>query len=272
MSQVRLSRRSRRVLLPGFLLGPLLAACGSGGAENLETARQQTIGLYSSLPIAWNESSDIRGLLADDHPPHWALRLLRDRGKVVPLDSLADATGKLPLPLSAVLVLAQPRPLTPQENVALDAWVRQGGRVLLFVDPLLTADSLFGPGDPRRPQDVAMMSPILARWGLGLEFDEAQPAGEREAELAAGSVPINLAGRFRTLGKAGEGASGKTGDAVASCDISAQGLLAECLSGRGRIVAFADAALLESPENPGIITARRDALAALLSRLTAAPR
>ncbi|MEE4453889.1 DUF4350 domain-containing protein [Novosphingobium resinovorum] len=243
-----------------LVAGLLLAACGQGAAPRPPGG--EVIGLYSSLPIAWNESADIKGLLADDGAPHWALEALRAQGRVVPLDTLADARGALPLPEDGLLVLAQPRPLTAQENVALDAWVRGGGRVLLFVDPMLTGHSLFAPGDPRRPQDIAMLSPILARWGLELEFDEGQPAGKR----LEGSIPVNLPGRFRVLGKSG-GASGKAGDVVARCRIEARGLLADCASGKGRVLAMADAAVLENPDDSEDLRRSQAVLADFLRRL-----
>lgn len=238
----------------------LLAACGQGGASAPQKAHE-TIGLYSSLPIAWNENEDIKGFLADDQAPHWALDTLRQHGRVVALDTLANPQGAMPLDSGALLVLAQPRPLTAQENVALDAWVRAGGRVLLFVDPMRTEHSLFAPGDPRRPQDVAMLSPILARWGLELQFDDTQPAQER---LESG-IPVNLPGRFRALGKSGE-ASGKAGDVVAECRIERQGLMANCTSGKGRIIAIADAALLENPENTANLQPRRTILSELIDK------
>jgi hypothetical protein len=236
----------------------LLAALALSGCSSGDTRPGEAIGLYTSLPIAWAESADIRGQFAEAGPPHWALTALQARGRVVPLDTLA------PLRLSAdgLLILAQPRPLTPQENVALDAWVQGGGRVLLLVDPMLTAESLFGPGDPRRPQDIAMLSPILGRWGLALEFDDTQPAGERPVRLAQGDVPVNLPGRFRVLGKSGGG--------VARCRLEAAGLLADCRAGRGHVLALADAAMLENPEDSAAIPGRRAILDRLLDRLAIA--
>ncbi len=191
------------------------------------------IGLFTSLPILWRESADIRGLLNSDGPPHWALAVLKRRGSVQPLDSLALPDGKPAMAGASLLVMAQPRPLSPQENVALDTWVRRGGRVLLFADPMLTVDSAYALGDKRRPQDIVLLSPILVRWGLELSFDEEQPAGEHMADWAGRSMPVDLPGQFVLLGNAG------------NCRLLAGGLGARCSVGKGQVLALADAALLE---------------------------
>jgi hypothetical protein len=249
-----------RLKLPFVALALALAGCGqTGEGAHSGKAGDGVIGLYSTLPIAWNESEDVRGLLADRDAPSWVLTALRERGRIEPLDTLADKAGGLPLPRDGVLVLAQPRALTAQENVALDAWVQGGGRVLLFADPMLTAPTRFAPGDPRRPQDVALLSPILARWGLALEFDEAQPAGERRVALRDGALPVNLAGRWRK--------SGMDGETVGTCTIEAPGLLADCRAGKGRIVALADAAVLENTQESAKNARRADMFRALLARL-----
>lgn len=206
----------------------VLAACAP------QPAPTRTIGLSSSLPLIWGEAGDIRGQLADPAAPHWAMRLLARRGRVVPLDTLAAAQG-LPMPRDALLVLVQPRPLTPDENAALDAWVRAGGRVLLFADPMLTAESAYPLGDPRRPQDMAMLSPILDHWGLTLEFDDAQPRGERHVEVLKSHMAVDLAGRLRL-------------SAGASCRLEGSALLADCRIGKGRAVVLADAALFDGED------------------------
>jgi hypothetical protein len=237
-----------------------LTGCGQvGEGAHSGKAGDAVIGLCSTLPIAWNENEDLRGQLADRDAPSWVLTALRERGRAVPLDTLADKAGALPLPRDGALVLAQPRALTARENVALDAWVQGGGRVLLFADPMLTAPTRFAPGDPRRPQDVALLSPILARWGLVLEFDEAQPAGERPIALREGVLPVNLAGRWSKVGMNGE--------TVGTCVIDASGLLADCRAGKGRIVALADAAVLENVAESAENAHRANMFQALLARL-----
>ncbi|WP_068072037.1 Gldg family protein [Novosphingobium lentum] len=201
------------------------------------------LGLFTSLPILWNEADGVAQQLASPGPPHWAKLALERRYRPSALDTL----DRLRLPHR--LLIAQPRPLSPAENVALDSWLRGGGRLLLFVDPALTWDSAFAPGDRRRPQDIALLSPILARWGLQLLFDETRVPGEHSVQ--PGAIPVNLPGEL-TL---------RQGGFDAHCAIAANGLVARCRIGRGRALIVADAAMLEPADDTA---ARVAALGALL--------
>ncbi|MXO74593.1 ABC transporter [Altererythrobacter aerius] len=209
-----------------------LALAGAAGWALADRAEPRApLGLFSSLPVVWPETASLGELIAPDAAPHWVRTALEDRFTPVPLDAL-DAQVLAPL---RSLVMAQPRPLAPAENVALDEWVRAGGRVLLFADPLLTEESRFAIGDRRRPQDVVLLSPILSRWGLELTFDEDQDGRERLVAVGGQAVPVRLAGALRPV--AGPGSE---------CAIESAGLIAECQVGKGRVVVFADAAVLES--------------------------
>ncbi len=172
---------------------------------------------------------------------------LEQRGRVVPLDSLANL--KAALPADGLLVLAQPRPLSPDENVALDAWVRAGGRLLLLADPMLTAESAYPLGDPRRPEAIAMLSPILRHWGLEPEFDADQAAGVRTPAPFAIPVPVDLPGSFRLVSKD-------------MCRLEADGLAAECRIGKGHVIILADAAVLDGDD-----AGRRAAFSSMLDLL-----
>ena len=228
-------------------LAPLaLALVASGCQAAPENSARTTMGLMSTLPLYWGEAGDVGEVLGGEAKPAWVRQALEERFVLEPLDVLtAEKLAGL-----ATLVLAQPRALSADENVALDGWVRGGGRLLLFADPLLTGHSRFAIGDKRRPQDVVLLSPILAHWGLELSFDEAQPPGERVVEFAGVPVPVVMAGQFRA-------APG------AQCVVSAGSVLAQCRIGRGRVTALADAAVLDEPEDAAL-PSRRRALAALL--------
>lgn len=230
--------RKRGLVLAGAIIG-LLVAVGlyalprhaSPPAPVPVAADQKMVGLFTSLPILWSEQADLRAMLDADDPPHWARAVLARYGTIRALDTLAGLGAASPK--LAGLVLAQPRPLRADENVALDRWVRNGGRVLVFADPLLTQDSAFPLGDRRRPQDVVLLSPILARWGLELRFDDAQPSGMRE--IAGERIAVRLAGELAP----------RSGGVDSRCMIGEAGLVARCRIGGGRAVIVADAALLE---------------------------
>ena len=254
--------RRRTLLLT--VLAALAGAAGLALAWRAEPqpAKAAPMGLFTTLPILWNESAGVADLLQGEHAPHWALQVLRARGGVTPLDRLAGQPGFEPLAPLGRLLIAQPRPLAADENVALDRWVRGGGLLLLFADPMLTAHSDFALGDPRRPQDIVLLSPLLGRWGLRLEFDEAQPGTPREAKVLGQRVTVNLAGRLVAAGPDG------------SCRLESEGLVARCRIGRGQALIIADAALLDRGEGAEAAgdAVRARAFAALLDQAFAAPR
>lgn len=217
-------------------------------------AETAPIGLFTTLPILWADSPDLGAQINPEARTHWAADLLARRGKVEPIDVLAGNAGFAPLDRVRRLVLAQPRVLSPQENVALDDWVRGGGHLLLLADPALTEESTFSLGDPRRPQAVVLLSPILNRWGLDLRFDDRQAMGETTREVLGVAVPVNLPGYFAISGQA-------------NCQTWADGLAATCTIGKGRVVALADAAVIERSDPDG---AKTRALSELLDAAFAA--
>ncbi|MWV27382.1 ABC transporter [Aurantiacibacter rhizosphaerae] len=209
-----------------FAAAALTLCCVPAAAE--EEARPE-VALMGTVPIFWGEADGFAELLSGDAPSHWARGVLEEGFDLAPLDYLsADA-----LKGHKYLLMAQPRGLTGEENVALDAWVRDGGSLLLFADPRMTGESRFHIGDRRRPQDVALLSPILAHWGLELAFDPAQQAGPHTVNHFGDAIPVNLRGELRPVGDA------------QYCTTSADGLLAHCAIGAGQVMIVADAAMLD---------------------------
>lgn len=152
--------------------------------------------------------------------------MLEEGHRLVALDTLLHPQGL------GDLVIAQPRPLEPAENVALDSWVRGGGYLLLFADPLLTNESRFALGDPRRPADTVLLGPILAHWGLAL----------REGRESTGTpFPVEAPGELTPL-------PGGPRD----CRIEQAGLIAACHIGKGFVLIVADAALLAPADGPDV--------------------
>lgn len=216
-----------------------LAACGdeSAAAPGETLAQGERLGLFSSLPIYWGEGEDFGALIDVAAEPGPVRQAFEQRFALVPIDALeADNLESLER-----VVLAQPRPLAPSENFALDQWVRAGGQALVFADPVLTAHSGFGLGDPRRPQDMVLISPILARWGLELRYDEDQPPGRREVAALGASIVVDRAGTFAR----------KSGGEDSECTLSDMGLVAQCRVGSGHVTLIGDAAMLDIEDGHG---------------------
>ncbi|WP_052761933.1 hypothetical protein [Aurantiacibacter luteus] len=214
-----------------------LLACVPAAAQDAGPAAEPgraEIALMGTVPLYWGEAGDFDELLTGTAPVHWARAVIESHGHPVPLDYLS-AKALAPY---RYLVMAQPRGLTGEENVALDAWVRGGGRLLLFADPLMTGESRFHLGDRRRPQDVTLLSPILTHWGLELRFDASQPDGPASVDHLGETIPVNMRGTFAGI------------DGHEECAVVGDGLLAHCAIGTGEALLVADAALLDIASPP----------------------
>ena len=228
----------RIALLSAIVLG--LASAGPALAQELprDPPAENDLAVMGTIPLYWGERSDMAELLDGGAPGHWARPLIEQSWRLRPLDYLsAEALSGY-----SRLLLAQPRGFSAEENVALDAWVRGGGRVLLFADPMMTGHSRFAIGDRRRPQDVTLLSPILTHWGLELQFDEAQPEGRNMRDSVPPSkelsLPVELAGELVLRAPAQD------------CALLGAGIAAECELGDGFALVVADAALFDG-EQPG---------------------
>lgn len=239
---------SAKPLTP-LALALALAAASTGCRAAPDPAPRSAaprLGLMTTLPLYWAEADGVGELLRAPEAPSWVRGALETRFVLDPLDTLEDTA------LAGLdrLMLAQPRALTPGENVALDAWVRRGGRLVLLADPMLTRHSRFAIGDRRRPQDVVLLSPILTHWGLALAFDPEQPETERMVDVAGMSLPVAVAGTLSVM-------------PGGACEIAGEGVLARCRIGKGHVTVLADAAILDEAE-PGAAEQRRAALLTLV--------
>jgi hypothetical protein len=175
--------------------------------------------LLTSLPLVFGEDFSIQ----DAGSP--ALAALEKRYKVVPI-SVADppelAKGRL-------LLMAHPLAQPAEDLVALDRWVRGGGRVLLLADPMLEWPSKRPLGDPLRPAPMFMDTGLLAHWGLRL--DAPDDRGPQRGTIAGFAVATVSPGTL-------------SGD----CPISGGGLVAHCRLGAGQATVIADSDWLDVDE------------------------
>ncbi len=199
----------------------------------------ERFGLLSSLPIYRTPQANVADVLSQEQgEPHWLRMAVEAHNALDPVDAInAQSLSQIDM-----LLLIQPRALTPAEYVALDDWVRGGGRVLLVADPMLTGEPSFPLGDPRNPQAIALTGPIEARWGLELQPGISGDGAERQMTLGGQEVPVMLGGTFVKRPPAG-------GDS-ADCGLRDGGLIAVCAIGRGRAVFIADATVFEEQIGP----------------------
>lgn len=233
------------LVLAGCDRAPAVADAPASAASTAAPATR--LGLMSSLPLYWPPGAGIEDIAKGAVAPPWQRTALEAAYALEPLDTLAPVPGLSPDapatdPLAGLdrLAVVQPRGLSPADNVALDDWVRSGGRLLLVLDPALTGDYDAPLGDPRRPVDSALIPPVVARWGLAVSFDEAQAGDVTPAPFGALSLPLALAGRIAI-----------TDPSAAGCALEAGGAAARCTVGKGKVTLIADGAIFEHPELAG---------------------
>ncbi|MFY7746360.1 MAG: hypothetical protein ACOVQY_13095 [Erythrobacter sp.] len=226
----------------------LLAGCGAAPAKR-PPEEAPALGLMTSLPLYWPADAALAEIAAGTAALPWQRRAIETRYRIVPLDTLSpipalspDSPETDPLAGLTRLAVIQPRGLSPADNVALDKWVRAGGRLLLVLDPVLTGEYAPPLGDPRRPVEAALIPPVVERWGLkvGFAVHETEEAYFGTDTLPGGAeVPLAYPGTIDLL-PAGTKACTQPAGAIALCRI-----------GKGAVTLIADAALFEHPELAG---------------------
>ncbi|MGZ8998502.1 MAG: DUF4350 domain-containing protein, partial [Allosphingosinicella sp.] len=193
------------------------------GEEQQEAAVKPDVMLMTALPLIWGET----GPFDPASRPASSYLALKREFKVMPLDFLDKST----LGAGRLLLLAHPRALAPEELVALDDWVRQGGRVLILTDPWLSWPTKLPLGDARRPPPAGLLGPLLDHWGVVVEAPESGRLVRVRHVTEQGVRRLTMAapGRFRI--KAQSCATGPY-------------YMARCRVGEGEAILIADADLM----------------------------
>ncbi len=205
------------LLIASLILVLFMARPGAMLQERPPGQRPRLL-LLTSLPLMFGEGFSV------EQTGSPALRALQSRYRVLPISVAAPAE----LAKGGLLLMAQPLAQPAEDLVALDRWVRRGGRLLLMADPLLEWPSNRPLGDPLAPAPMFMDTGLLAHWGLRLDAPDVR--GERIEKLGGFDV-LTLS----------------PGALAGSCAISGDRLVAHCRIGNGRATIVADADLLDTP-------------------------
>ncbi len=229
-------------MIPNWAAGPLYLRvllaigllCVAGlalwmASANDSESNKPPVYLMSTLPLKWGEG-DVKDVAQGVSDPALFYSALVERYLIKD----ADGLDKIEASPDGMLIMVQPRLLAPSENVALDKWVRGGGRLVLFADPALQWESRFPLGDSRRPLFTSLLSPLLDQWGVQLALPVKDDAKPSEID---GS-------RIETLSR-GFWLQHPHVERVPDCHTDRSALIAECRIGKGRVLLLADVDLLQ---------------------------
>lgn len=136
---------------------------------NLANPRRKTIGLMSALPIRGYPGTMMARLNPALARPWQMISHLQQLFDVRPLEIDIEEIS----PDIDVLMVVHPAGMTERSMYAIDQYVLNGGRALVFVDPLAeVAGRLLGPGAKEVPA-TSNLKPLLAAWGLTMNEDMA---------------------------------------------------------------------------------------------------
>src|SRR5438445_6236021 len=201
------------------------------------TGERPNLLLLTSLPLIFGEDFSLSGGSS-------ALKRLEVRYRVIPI----SVTSPSELAKGRLLLMAQPLAQTAENLVALDDWVRGGGRLMILADPLLEWPSKRPLGDPLRPPPMFADTGLLAHWGLRLDApDNRGAAGRRLAGYRVVTV--------------------SPGALHGACSISPDRLVAECRIGKGEAIVVADADFIGADKLGSGSSHNLDALVAALAGL-----
>jgi hypothetical protein len=173
--------------------------------------------LLTSLPIAFGETFSL------EPPKSPILVALQKDYRVIPIPTASASE----LRQGRLLLMIQPFAQPSEDLVALDRWVRSGGRLVLLADPLLERADGRPLDDLTRPPPMFLDTGLLAHWGLRLD-----------GPAVYGPGTIELGGtRLETR---------SPGTLDGGCAISSHGAVARCTIGKGRATVVADADFLDS--------------------------
>lgn len=210
--------RTRSSLLRAALLAAAIAVSSCSRASAPAEPKPELF-LLTALPLIWSEQFGL------DHPQSPAIERLEKVYRITPVDLPSQ------LPARGLLLAAQPRALPAEELVALDAWVRHGGRLLLLADPMLEWRMERPLGDPLRAPMAYPDTGLLQHWGLRLDAPDER--GSRQSQLAGRKILTTSPGALVKI---------ETG-----CDVEPGALAARCGVGRGEAVIIADADFMNQP-------------------------
>ncbi len=192
-------------------------------------AASAPVTMLTGLPLRWSADGGMAAMIAEGANDDPALQRIEAAGPVRLIDSLIDHP---PAP-GGTLFLAHPRALAPRELVAVDAFVRGGGRAVILADALSGWPARHPLGDPRNPPVTSLLTPLLDHWGVTLGAATAGEGKPVAADVEGARLRLFSAGRFERF--------------PTTCQAYAGRRVVHCRIGRGEAWLIGDADLIFAP-------------------------
>jgi hypothetical protein len=218
--------------LAGLFVATLLmvqAGCKAQtpGAPPEPSAARPVWHVHSAIPLFLGDGGIQNALQGKDGTSPLISRLQSEH-KLVPLDVLTEES----LARVSHVFLLQPSALPPEELVAFDAWVRGGGRVIIFADPDMVWPTKAALGGPGAPPPSTLLDGLFRHWGLRLNGMRGETSVGKGTVFGAAVVTVNP-GQWVVTGS------------DQACKISDAGLAARCKLGKGVAILVGDADLAD---------------------------
>ena len=152
------------------------------------------LAILTGLPLRW-QGDNLAAMLASGPSDAPVLAELHKRFASDLIDSVAD------LPDDALLLVAHPRALAPEELVRLDALTARPRRIVILADALSGWTPPYALGDPRNPPVTSLLTPLFDHWGVTLAAPAPDGAGDVDVfvGLSGQKLRLHSAGRFTRL-------------------------------------------------------------------------
>ncbi len=147
---------------------------------NLNNPAKRTVGVMSDLPLLGGFDAQTGQV-----PGQIIFEQLREMYQVVPVETTATSINDVDL-----LLVVHPKNLTAATLYAIDQFVMQGGRLMVFVDPMAQAEEI--PADPQNPmaQLQADRSSDLAvlfnAWGVNYDSSQVLLDNQHAVSIQSG--------------------------------------------------------------------------------------
>ncbi|MBL94381.1 MAG: ABC transporter [Magnetovibrio sp.] len=152
--------------------------------HKLSVTQRQSVGLVSSLPINGQMTP---GVTSQRMQPWAVMNQVHD---LFDVQTIEPDASEIPKEVGTLLIV-HPRNLTPQLSYAIDQFVLNGGRALVFVDPNAEIGMALNRGVPQAGESD--FGKILSAWGVKLIRESV--LGDLES---ARRVNVNLKGKVAT--------------------------------------------------------------------------